>query len=172
MPTVFILHGLGGSSEENWFPWAARELRKKGYEVIVPNFPHSDDPTYRAWATHLDTFGSKIKSDTIFIGHSLGVPFGMRYLAERGKRIAHFICTAPPFTDLDWEALRDMMSGFPLENAGNVAEKFTLFASDDDPHIPLDHIRKYEELLGITATILPGREHLWQREMPEVLKCL
>ncbi len=170
--TIFILHGLGGSSQENWFPWAAATLRKEGHEVFVPDFPDVLSPTYRAWATYLKKFQKHIGEESVFIGHSLGCPFGIRYLAESDLRIAHFILTAPPFTDLGWPELRDMFEEFPPENATKVAKKFTIFASDTDPYIPLEHIRKYEELLGIKATILKDREHLWQAEMPEVVEAV
>ena len=170
--SFFILHGLGGHSQENWFPWLASELGKEGHDVIVPDFPDADMPTFASWAEHMDQYADKIDDTAIVIGHSLGCPFGMRYLADRSKAINHFILVAPPYSDLGWDQLRDMMSGFPPDSAAAVAQKFTLFASDNDPYILLDQVHDYENLLGIEASILPGREHLWQKEIPEVLQIL
>lgn len=165
-----ILHGLGAGSRSNWFPWAAVELRKSGYEVIVPDLPNATLPTFEAWAKHLDQWSDKIDDRTVFLGHSLGCPFGLRYLSDRKKAIAHFILVAAPFTNLGWPELRDMFRDFPPKGARETAATFTIFGSDNDPYIPVEHFAKYGELLGVQSTILPKREHLWQAQLPEVLE--
>lgn len=168
--TTFILHGLGADSESNWFPWAASELRKREHEVIVPDFPNATSPTFEAWSKHLDQWGERISEQTIFLDHSLGCPFGLKYLASRGKKIAHFVLVAAPFTDLGWPELKNMFQDFPPKDAKKTASVFTILGSDNDPYIPVEHFRKYGELLDVAATILPNREHLWQAQLPEVLE--
>ncbi|MDP2641835.1 MAG: alpha/beta hydrolase [bacterium] len=42
MKRVFIIHGWEGNPEEGWFPWAKKELEKKGFEVNVPSMPDVD----------------------------------------------------------------------------------------------------------------------------------
>ena len=169
---AFILHGLGGSSQENWFPWAKCELEERGHTVIVPDFPAAEHPTYAAWEKHLDRFAQHITGETTFIGHSLGCPFGLRYLGNKKKTLHHFILVAPPFENLGWKELRDMFQEFPPKDAAKTAKHFTIFASDNDPYIPLEHVRKYEELLGMKATILKNREHLWQETLPELVSAM
>lgn len=170
--TTFILHGLGADSRSNWFPWVAAELRKCGHEVIVPDFPNTASPLFASWATHLDQWGEKINEQAIFLGHSLGCPFGLRYLTSRKKKIAHFVLVAAPFTDLGWQELQDMFQNFPPKGAKETAKKFTIFGSDNDPYIPVEHFHRYGELLGTRATILPRHEHLWQSTLPELLKAV
>jgi hypothetical protein len=36
MKTAIIIHGTGGSPDENWFPWMKTQLEEQGYRVFVP----------------------------------------------------------------------------------------------------------------------------------------
>lgn len=49
METAFIIHGVGGHPEENWFPWLKKELEKIGYRVFVPKFPTPEGQTLTNW---------------------------------------------------------------------------------------------------------------------------
>ena len=43
MKRVVIVHGWGGSPEDNWIPWLRKEMEKGGFEVIVPReYPVND----------------------------------------------------------------------------------------------------------------------------------
>lgn len=74
MSNIFIIHGVDGTPEANWFPWLKTELEKHGHRVIVPQFPTPEGQTLENWLAVLKNYEEFITPDSIFTGHSLGVP--------------------------------------------------------------------------------------------------
>ena len=164
MPAVFIFHGLGGHSGENWFPWLKEKLEADGHQVIVPAFPHPDQPDLDEWMKHMVQYESLINENTIFVGHSLGGAFALRLLEHRQQSIKAVFLVAtvsgpiphridPLLTTFthhpfDWNTIR--------EKAG----KFMVLHSDNDPYIPLVQAEHMAQSLGTTVTLIKGGEHL------------
>lgn len=69
---IVLVHGWGGSTQTDWFPWAKKVLEDKGYEVVLPEMPNPDYPKIDSWTNKLKEVIGKVKSDDIFIGHSIG----------------------------------------------------------------------------------------------------
>lgn len=44
MKQLIILHGSGGTSNDHWFPYLRSHFEEKGWEVVVPDMPGTDDP--------------------------------------------------------------------------------------------------------------------------------
>lgn len=80
MKRVFIIHGWDGYPEEGWFPWLRRELKKKGFQVIVPTMPEPAEPKIETWVAHLATVVGKVGENTFFVGHSIGCQTILRLL--------------------------------------------------------------------------------------------
>src|SRR3989344_3925551 len=83
MKRAFIIHGWGGNPEEGWFPWAKRELEKKGFEVHVPTMPDAyekEQPTIHGRVGIIREVVGQPEKDTYFIGHSIGCQSIDRYL--------------------------------------------------------------------------------------------
>ena len=80
----FLIHGSYGNPYKNWFPWLKEELgvRKKTY--IVPHFPSFEKQNYFNWSTILESYlrAGCITEETIFITHSLGGIFLVKFLLE------------------------------------------------------------------------------------------
>ncbi|MDD5022919.1 MAG: alpha/beta hydrolase [Candidatus ainarchaeum sp.] len=145
MVNVFVFHGAGGHPEENWFGWLKRELEKTGSKVYVPEFPTPENQTLEEWLKVFKKYDKLIGKDSIFIGHSLGVPF-LLTLIEKYKIKSAFLVSG--FTGKVENKYNDSMKTFTykkfewekiIKNCGN----FYIFHSDNDPYIPLS---KSEEL--------------------------
>ena len=78
--TIFIIHGAYGNPEENWFPWLKKELENLNIKVFVPSFPTPENQTLENWLKVFEDYKEYVDENTIFIAHSLGVPFVLRLL--------------------------------------------------------------------------------------------
>ncbi|MDD4287843.1 MAG: alpha/beta fold hydrolase [Candidatus Peribacteraceae bacterium] len=178
MPTVFLFHGVGGHSQENWLPWLKSALERKNYEVIVPDFPNPDHPMLSEWTDFFHQYDTLIDEHTVFVGHSLGGAFALRLLERMSKPIhACFLVASVwgvmgnqfdpvmrSFTEhpYDWKTIRQ-----------NV-KHFSVIHSDNDPYITLSQAKELAKNLGIAVTLVSGGGHLnaaaGYREFPFLLE--
>ena len=132
----FIIHGAYGHPKENWFPWIKEKLEEKGHEVFAPAFPTPEDQTLDNWLNVF--FQYKVDENTIFIGHSLGVPFILSLL-EKFKAKACFLvagfCTLPE--NQFKEGMRTFVKDFDYKKIRNNCKKFYVYHSNNDPYVPL-----------------------------------
>ena len=54
MKRVFIIHGWGGNSNEAWLVWVGSELKKNGFEVVIPEMPDTWHPKISEWVSKLN----------------------------------------------------------------------------------------------------------------------
>ena len=99
MKRVYLIHGWGGSSNDDWFPWLKKELENRKIDVKVFDMPETDNPKIEQWVKYLEYKIDDIDENTYFIGHSIGCQTIMRYLEKlhRHKKIAGCIFVAPWF---------------------------------------------------------------------------
>jgi len=149
MTKVIFVPGNGGATtNDNWFPYAKIELEKTGLEVIAAEFPDPDLARESYWMPFLiDEL--KTDEDTILIGHSSGAIAAMR-LAEK-QRILGSVLVGAYHTDLDMET--EKKSGYfdrpwDWDKIRNNQAWITLFASQDDPWIPIEQPRHLHEKLN------------------------
>lgn len=88
---VLILHGFGGDSNENWFPWIATELAKYNTDIIVPSLIESSLPNLEKHMNQLAQYVDWVDEDTIIIGHSLGAVTALNFIARNDLKIKKFI---------------------------------------------------------------------------------
>ena len=136
MKTI-ILPGNGNTDiTENWFPHVKSELQKLGLIVIAENMPDSDLARKEYWIPFIK---EKLASeDTILIGHSSGAVAILKYLEENKCKLA--ILVGACHTDLGDE--REKKSGYfndpwQWDKIKTNAGKIVLFASRNDPYIPI-----------------------------------
>lgn len=170
MTNVFIFHGVGGTPEENWFPWLKKELQYNRCNVIVPQFPKPERQDLGNW---LDTFEKcreqkgitdEDLKNSIFIGHSLGGLFMLSLLEKYQIKMAVFVASfcklpgnkfdegmktfAPPERDeFDWQKI--------LENC----HKSMVFHGDNDPYVGLGTAQQLARNLHAKLELVRGAGH-------------
>ena len=165
MSTVFIIHGIGGSPQENWFPWMKKEIEKEGHRVIVPEFPNSDAPNLDEWMEHMKKYEDSIDEETVFIGHSLGGMFILRLLEQMQKPIKATFLVATVTGPSDGLELAPRMTTFttpPLDEELIKKHGGTIHMlhADNDPYIVLKNAEHLAEKLGATLELIKDGGHL------------
>jgi leucyl-tRNA synthetase/predicted alpha/beta hydrolase family esterase len=161
-PKILLIHGLSGSSEENWFPWFKQLVEEKGYEVLIPDLPNADGPTLQEWITVLKKFGITKEDRLTVVAHSLGAPTAIEFIRQTRLQVEKLILVAPTGKEqkeANWKALRkegldkgvDAIKTFNkvnegLEEIAGLVEKTVLYLSDNDPYIPLTVENSYKGL--------------------------
>lgn len=162
MSNIFIIHGVGGTPEENWFPWLKTELEKQGHHVIVPQFPTPEGQTLENWLAVLKNYEEFITPETIFVGHSLGVPFTLNVVEQYSVKavflVAGFVGVAGNKFDDSMKTFAQRQ--FDWEKIKKNCKHFTIFHSDNDPYIKPEKAEELAKLLGIEATLMSGAGHI------------
>lgn len=139
MKKIVFIPGNGGcTTGDNWFPSVQKELEEAGLKVIAATFPDPELARESFWIPYLLN-ELKVDEETVLIGHSSGAIAAMR-LAEQQKILGSVLVGAY-HTDLGIES--EKQSGYfnrpwDWEKIKANQEWTVLFASDDDPWIPIE----------------------------------
>lgn len=168
-------------SIEEKIRWTDDYLTKnlgKGFEIIRPHMPLSEDAKYSEWKIHFERYFPFLKNNIILIGGSLGGIFLAKYLSENKfpKKIlaAYLIC--PPFDNS--MPGDDLTGGFKLKSDLSLLEKnsknlYLLFSKDDDV-VPVSHAKKYARKLKNAKIIIYKSKngHFKISKFPEIVKMI
>ena len=159
---AIIVHGWGADSQSNWFSWLAQELKKRGFSVQVPNFPNTNSPKLTEWLKFFEE-NITINKDTILIGHSLGVPFILRFLEKlpEGQKIKAAFFVSGFERPLDCKEIENFVDKpFDWKKIRKGCEKFVVIHSDNDPYVPLQIGKDLAKSLNAELVIEHAADHL------------
>lgn len=176
---VIVVHGTKGSRDGNWFPYLDRELSKLNFFVIRPQFPTPEDQTLPGWFRVWQREVGEVDFRTIFVGHSSAAAFLLRIL-ERIKTPVRACFFVAPFVsnigDEEFDRLnrRFYQGGYDWEKIKRRCRKFFVYASDDDPYVPLSHSLEVARNLETETIIIKGAKHFSTEsgftKFPQLLK--
>jgi uncharacterized protein len=157
---AIIFHGTGGSPDSNWIPYIKEGLEKKGYEVVVPSLPNSDNPNLKdslqmALALPYD-------SDTILIGHSSGASLILSVLENIDAKVRQAILVAGFFEPLNSPEPEPMVQEvYDWEKIKLHCQEFIFINSDNDPWGCTDKVGSaLQERLGGKLIVATGQGHM------------
>ncbi len=180
MKNALILHGTDAGPADNWFLWLQHELENIGYDVWLPQLPHSEKPSTKIYNEFI--FSNKnfqFSEETIIVGHSSGAVEALSLLEHVDITIkAAFLVSA--FKDwLGWESLNDLfIPPLDFEKIRGKAENFVFVHSDNDPYCPLDHPKYLTDQVNGGLIIKPGQGHFntevgnKYKQFPELLEII
>lgn len=147
MKRAIIVHCWEGYPEYCWYPWAKRELEKRGFEVQVPTLPETESPQKDKWVAKLREIVGKPDEDLYLIGHSIGCAAIMRYLEtlEENRKIGGVVFVAGFTENIGFPEIRNFFeTPLDFEKIKNRTKSgFAAIQSDDDPYVDL----KYADIL-------------------------
>jgi len=170
---VIVLHGNGNSTpHDNWIPYIKRELENLGIACITPQMPDAPLSRSKYWLPKLKD-ELYAEENTILVGHSTGALAAMRY-AEQNKILGSVLIGAM-HTDLDIE--NEKLSGYFDTSWNWEAQRknqqwSVVFASQDDPWIPIQEARFVHEQLHAEYHEFTDQGHFggdyYKPEFPEL----
>jgi len=145
--------------------------------------PNPDTPNLDKWLSKLKEAIVDPDENTYLVGHSLGCIAILRFLEslDEDQKIGGVIFVAGFGHDLEYEGYKGELSSFfasPTDwnKIKTKANKFVIIHSEDDPWVPIEHSKIYEEKLGAESIILNGYGHFTDgdgvTELPIVLSKL
>lgn len=162
MPRAIIVHCWEGNSVYCWYPWVQEQLKKEGFEVIVPDMPETQFPRMETWVPFLANLIGEPNSGTYLIGHSIGTVVILRYLEtlQIGQKIGGAVLVAG-FTDsLGYKELENFFSTpFDFQKIKTHCQRFVDIASDNDPYVPLTHADILRDQLGARMIVKHDAKH-------------
>ncbi|MFH0954516.1 MAG: alpha/beta hydrolase [Candidatus Micrarchaeota archaeon] len=163
MKRILLVHGWGGTHPKHWQAWLQKELEKSGHEVFFPLLPKADDPIETDWVNEILKLPVKWDSNTILVGHSLGVPTILRCLEKLkpSQKIGEAILVAGFCRDLKIPEIANFVNHpFDWNKIKKQCAKFVAIISDNDPYVPLYQSMFVCERLGIVPIIEKNGGHI------------
>ncbi len=162
MKKVVIVHCWEGYPNYCWYPWAKKELEKKGFNVVVPEMPETALPKLSLWLPKLQEVVPVPDEDLYLIGHSLGAITIMRYLEKlkRNQKIGGVVFIAGFTDNLGYKELESFFEKpIDFKKIKTKAKHFVAIHSDNDPYVPLKHGNIFKEKLGAEVIVKHNMKH-------------
>ena len=147
-----ILVARESSPNDHFYPWLASELKKRGYEVEIPDLPNPAAPNDEEQADYVEKH-CKLDERTVLVGHSMGGVIALRLL-ERGHKVrrAVFVATAVSGKFLDGKKRPTVTAackkGFDFEKIKRNAKMFMVVPDTKDPILPVSDAETLAKNLG------------------------
>jgi predicted alpha/beta hydrolase family esterase len=169
MKRVILLHGNGGSTgSDNWQPYIKKGLDELGVICLSPDLPDNIAARMKYWFPYFDN-ELKIDEEDIVVGHSSGALAIMKY-AETHK-LGGSVLVGIYYTDLGYED--EKASGYfdtnwNWESIKENQNWNVIFASEDDPYIPIEEPRFIRDQLDSEYYELENEGHFGGHEKPKL----
>lgn len=178
-PLFVVLHGSGGSPEENWFPALKQRLERLGQEVVVPRFPVGKgnrvtehgrtEQSLQSWLEAARDLVKQAKGrQLVLVAHSLGPLFAL-HLIDRFDFNVDCLIAVSPFFQLDSQRIPEQISrvnqtfyrqDFDFDKIKRHVKAVYVLYSENDPYVPKATSLVFAAKLGASAIMVRGAGHM------------
>lgn len=157
MKNYFIIHGTFGHNKENWFSWLENKLKSKGFDVYNFNYPTPEGHNFENWSKVLNQAIEKINEDSVFICHSCGCIFLIKYCLSNNIKIGKLISVCgfnnykggqPEFDNINKHMFVKNVSYFE-----SLCKERICFYSKDDPYITLEASHEFANSINANEIV-------------------
>jgi len=148
-----------------------QDVLEEQCEILRPEMPSPTNAKYDEWCIWFERMIPFLRDGVVLVGHSLGGIFLAHYLSDHilPVTVKATILIAPPFDDASHESLGGFRISGPLKQFEEQGGEIHLFASEDDPVVPVGEMKKYATLLPHAHThIFTNRGHFNQGNFAEL----
>lgn len=163
--------------------WSTDYLDEKlgrAYEIIHIRMPLPENAKYEDWKIYFERHFEFLRPGVILLGNSLGAIFLAQYLAEEKfpKKIGATYLVAAPYDNTTIG--EDLVGGFGFNRSSDLSliqknsPKLTLFFSQDDDCVPIDHAEKFRAKLPQANIVIYKSKngHFDVPTFPELVKMI
>lgn len=176
---VLLIHGFNGIPKI--FNYFKEELKNKGYNVILPNFPVREEIEIERYFEVFDKYKEIFNDNLIVIAHSIGNPMFIKYISKNNYKIGKYISLAgfseayynEGKDDLNEKVKLTVLTDKEKEDAiRQINEKYSIY-SDNDHIVPFDLLEKYCEDIESKPILIKNIGHMGNKSgletLPEVI---
>ncbi len=159
--------------------WRADLQERLGdnFDVFLPKMPMSDNADYKLWFIWFSKIMSELKGDVVFIGHSLGAMFLIKYFSENFIKTCNtkaLLLVSPEYCGK--ERKKDCFTfnfDEDLNKLSNMFDKIMFFHSKDDKVVDYMHFEHFKELIPDAEFIsFSDRGHFFESNFPEIVNVI
>ncbi|PRY41500.1 RBBP9/YdeN family alpha/beta hydrolase [Umezawaea tangerina] len=162
-----LLHGLDNHRpKEHWMWWLAESLRRRGEQVLYPQFPAPDRPSLGTWTELLRAELAQLGDrERVVVAHSLGTALWLRAAQNLPDelRVDRVLLVSPLGEQAFCAENRNEEFAVPDVDPERVAaasdKPLRAVISTTDPYAPVDAATWAKEL-GVGVDFLPGAGHI------------
>ncbi len=176
---ILVVPRWGGTPGDDWYPWAARELRRVGIELEVLELPNPAAPEVEVWiAEVVSAIAASATAETLLVGHSVGcrAALGAVERLPDGTTLRGLLLVAAWWgVDEPWPSILPWQA---LEHDARLIEMAVgrprVLLSDDDP-FTTDWIANRDgwvRRLDADVRVCPGAKHFNADREPDVLAAI
>lgn len=168
MKQLVILHGMGADNTAHWAPYLVNQFEGSEYEIIAPNLPNTDAPTYDSWVGYFEE-NVNLTPETTIVAHSASCPLVLSVL-ERSEVGVYKVILVSGLVDILADEIRPLMQEqYDWEKIKRNANEFIFINTTRDPYGCNDvQGRKMLDVLGGTQIIIDSDTHFGTSEFNDV----
>lgn len=182
MKNVFLIHGYNGIPK--LYEWLEEEMKKLGYNVIMPEFPPREGVVYEEWKKEFEKYREYVKEDSIIIAHSIGNEFIIKYFNQNDLKADLYISLAGFAEYFEHEGKEDLnraceeflVTDEEINKFRNMCNKKYSIYSNNDHIVPFEALEKYPEKIGATPILIEGIGHMGKKsgleKLPKILEII
>ena len=163
---ILLIHGFNGIPKI--FLYFKEELNKKGYNIIIPDFPTKSDITLNGYFAVFDKYRDYFDENIIVIAHSLGNAMLLKYLCINNLTIKGYISLAGFGESFITEGREDLNTAIKETTISEeekekivslIKNKYSIY-SNDDHIVPYYLLENFPKLINSKSVLIPNLGHM------------
>lgn len=182
MKNILLIHGYNGIPLI--FSYFKEELEKRGYNVIIPEFPRKTDISIEGFFEIFNKYKKYFNNELIVVAHSIGNPMFVKYVSKNNFNIGAYISLAGfgrPFITEGRDDLNSVISLIKIDNIEKekftklVRNKYSIY-SDNDHIVPLELLEEFSSDISSESILIEGIGHMGSKsgldKLPKVIEII